>query len=108
MLKFGQATADFLKAIELDSSDYRAHYGLAICHGMDDKPREAIGEFTKSIDILPSFATAYCLRGLTYELLGETANANSDFSRTKALQPDFDLEQIKKGAVDLDLFGPND
>ena len=41
----------------------------------------AIAEFTKAIDLDPTYADAYYNRGITYERLGDSYEANQDFAK---------------------------
>jgi len=41
------------------------------------------------------FIRAYYMRGLTYEAIGDSANAKKDYNRTLSLNPDF--EKAKSG-----------
>lgn len=52
---------------------------------------EAITYFTKAISIYPDYYEAYYNRGYAYELSGDAKNAESDYRKSLAIQPDYTL-----------------
>ena len=46
---------------------------------------QAIEDWTKAIQLGPSFAHAYSMRAKTYQVLGDQAKAEADFAKAKEL-----------------------
>ena len=56
-----------------------------------------MADFNKAILIFPDFVAAYTGRGLTYEKIGDLANAKADFEKALRLSPDVDAGRARQG-----------
>jgi len=61
--------------------------------------QRAIAEFTKALEILPSYAYAYAARGDSYALIGEYQQAINDYSAAIAIYPDYVSALTTRGSV---------
>jgi tetratricopeptide (TPR) repeat protein len=66
--------------------------------------RLAIGEFSQAIRIDPRYATAYFMRGSTYQQLQEERRAFADFNQVIALNPQFVAAYNNRGMLKKDKF----
>jgi len=100
-----QAVSDFTKVIELDPKTHEAYYNRGAAKAsifakenplartktfvVGDCPllSEAIGDFTRAIDIAPDKFQYYLARGSAYIFIRQTKNAVTDLTRAIELNP---------------------
>lgn len=90
--EYSRALADFRKATELDEGFLS---------------NVTVGDYTRAIELDPSLARAYYLRGLALRMQDNELAALSDFSRAIDLDPDF-LEAYSHRANIYDSLGELD
>jgi tetratricopeptide (TPR) repeat protein len=69
-------------------------------------PEAAVAEFTRALELLPTYHEAFYNRGLAYERTGSLDSAAADYVRTLSIMPSFDLaangmERLQKKGVRL-------
>jgi TolB-like protein/Tfp pilus assembly protein PilF len=98
------------KAFVLDDQDPWAHIALGYMHAMGRNSDEAILEYTKAIELSPSFAAAYGWRGFAKAHAGLSAEAIADANVALRLSPKDPQNTIFVGATGLAhyLAGRND
>lgn len=70
------------------SNDAEKYYQQGKTHQEQGRLEEAITNFTKAIELNPSFASAYNNRGLVYATQGQHNQAIADFTQAITLDPD--------------------
>jgi tetratricopeptide (TPR) repeat protein len=81
-----QAIADLRRALELNTSDLAgAYFNLGLAYAAQANNNAAIDQFTQAIAISPEYADPYYYRGLSYQDIGKTDEANADFARYREL-----------------------
>jgi tetratricopeptide (TPR) repeat protein len=65
------------------------HYRVGIYFALRGNHERALNEFTRTIDGLPSFGSAYAARGDVYLSLGEYDLAIADYTNAITIYPDF-------------------
>ena len=91
--EFDAAKDAFQKATFLNPSNAHYHYSLGQLlqdyHDLDGAWREAIREFTKAIELDPSYVEAWYDRGSLYDKQGELEKACHDFQQVVAKMPNY-------------------
>jgi serine/threonine protein kinase/tetratricopeptide (TPR) repeat protein len=87
-----EAVKELREAIRLDPTNFSAWFLMGNCHlwgSADDFAREsdALGHYTTCIALRPDFYAPYYNRGLTYQRLGKTREAEADFTRALEARP---------------------
>lgn len=75
--------AEYIQADRKILAGQKINEGNALCD--QKKYREAIDCYNQALELNPDFAEAYKNRGICYRELGETAKAEADFAKAKAL-----------------------
>jgi TolB-like protein/Flp pilus assembly protein TadD len=98
------------KGFVLDDQDPWAHVALGYMHAMGRRSDEAILEYTKAIELSPSFAAAYGWRGFAKAHAGLSEEAIADANMALRLSPKDPLNAIVVGTIGLAhyLTGRND
>ena len=89
------AMADIDRAIECNPENPRFHYHKGAILMQQELLDEAIECLSRAIDLDPSYAAPYLLRGQIYEKLGDEESASSDISMAMALRK----EQTKASKI---------
>lgn len=84
---YDRSTADYSKAIELDSGRSDAHAGRAWAYFKTGKAAQGLLDAERSIQIKPDDSRALDIRGHIYEALGRREEAIADFRRALAIEP---------------------
>ncbi|MDE0043193.1 MAG: tetratricopeptide repeat protein [Candidatus Poribacteria bacterium] len=91
--EFDAAKDAFQKAISLHPLNAHYHYSLGQLlqdyHDLDGAWQEAIHEFTKAIEIAPSYVEAWYDRGSLYDKRGEFEKACHDFQQVVERMPNY-------------------
>jgi tetratricopeptide (TPR) repeat protein len=61
--------------------------------------QDAIGRFTRAIEISPQLAAAYLERGFSYQYLNEGEQAMADFDQAIAIDPNLARAQAARGSI---------
>ncbi len=113
--KFREAMELATKVIEQKPESAEAHLLRGLARGSLGNLREAVGDFTKAIDLKPA-ATTYLQRGRAYSELDEPAKALADFDQALKLDPKargvnrqtgrerFKLGKVTESIADFDRF----
>ena len=91
---FKSAEELYLKAIELNSEFFQAHYNLGNINKNSGKLNEAINFFQKSIEIKSDFINGFYNLGNTLKMLGRLDEAEKNFNKVLELNPK--LEEAKE------------
>lgn len=81
LLQLGQcasAIADYNRAIALVPKDPRLWFGRGNVFLLEEKYQQAIGDFTKAIELNPKLTEAYRWRGMAYEAIGDSVRGEAD------------------------------
>jgi tetratricopeptide (TPR) repeat protein/tRNA A-37 threonylcarbamoyl transferase component Bud32 len=84
----GFAKTCFDHAVELDGDCAQAHFGLGNCALIRRRWDEAEREFTKAIELKPTWANVYLWRGEAAGRQGGVERALADFARSLRLDPE--------------------
>ena len=87
---FKSAENYYLKAINLNSEFFQAHYNLGNIYKNSGKLNEAIVHFKRSIEIRSDYINAYYNLGNTLKMLGELDEAEKNFDKVLELKPNLD------------------
>ena len=85
--KFGEAVADYKKAIDMNPLLAEAYYGLGSLYIKMQEYDRAIENLSKAVNINPAFAQAYNNLGNAYNLSGNLVEALNSYSRAIELNP---------------------
>ena len=127
--EFDHARNALQKAIELNPLNANYHYVLGQLledwTELEGTWEEAIGEFTRTIELDPSYIEAWYNRGLLYEKLGDLEKACNDFKQVVSRVPTFhaarhnlgvlyikqqqweDAEQVFEGILEVEPWEPD-
>jgi tetratricopeptide (TPR) repeat protein len=94
--KTDEAIAEYLKAIELDSTLTDALHGLTRAHFQKGELDQAIQAYDEIIYRSPDFVPAYYNRGNAYERKGELDQAISDYDAVISLDPTYGPAYINR------------
>src|ERR1039457_2014016 len=95
---YSGAIEDFNKEIENNSSSDSAYLMKGKAENLLGKFREAVDDFSKSIEMKNTF-DAHFNRGIAYLSLNENENAEADFSSAIQLKPTSDTAYYCRGYV---------
>lgn len=77
---------NWVESMRFSPNDSRQHlYQGMICYNQDDYDR-AIVNFTTAIELAPNLSIGYFCRGVVYEAIGFTDDANVDFAKVRQLR----------------------
>ena len=63
--RYPDAVEDFARAIAADPGDYTLHFNLALAYSLQGKNAEAIGEYKKTLELMPDLYQADLNLGIT-------------------------------------------
>jgi len=63
------------------------YHTRGLCYGLIAKYPLAIADLTKAIQLRPDYASAYKVRGLVYQKMGNLRAAKGDLASAERLQP---------------------
>lgn len=87
-LQFEMAEASLRNLLRVFPEDSSAHHNLGIVLLQRDRPREAIGEFSRSLSERPEFAPSYYFLGISYEAIGAAKQAVDSWRQGLAVDPE--------------------
>ena len=103
--QYDQAAQLFGQAIAADPKDYSAHFNLALCYSLADKPALAIPEYRKTLELKPGLYEAELNLGML--LLGQKQGAEAAphlnaavTAKPKIYRPQFYLAEALASAGD--------
>lgn len=91
-----EAENQYNKVIELNPDYYFAYLNLAVIYLYKDRTK-AIKYLDRSIEINPSFAPAFYMRGYLKDRSGKTSGAFEDWNKAIELEPMNDLYRVSRG-----------
>ena len=95
--------------IELVPDDSNAYYGRACAYACLDQPRQAVEDYSRSIDLDPGDVESWYGRGLARMELGQYRKAVEDFDQARRLDPYHPgVEHAREVAVKLAEEGRRD
>jgi tetratricopeptide (TPR) repeat protein len=97
---YPRAKLDCQAVNAFDSSCFWSNYMLGVVNSLSGLKNNAIGNFSKAIEILPNYVSARYHRGIVYHELGNIPKAMADFQQARSIQ-DRGLERL----VDRDETG---
>ncbi len=100
----GDAENQFRRALDLDADNWRASYGLAICHEQLGRRDEAVSLLRKTTDRCGDAAPAFHLLGRLLQAEGNTTEAVAGY-RQAASHSDQDAEYALSLGLALDDLG---
>jgi len=88
-----EAVVSYNDLLRFTPNDFRAYFNLGYVHlVLLEEPGKAVEYFTKAISYhQDTYFDAYYNRGYSYELLGESEKALSDYKRALSIKPDYTL-----------------
>ena len=93
------AEKSYLRALELEITYTRAMYGLAVLYSFElDKPKEAIVQLERYLQILPSDTSAMFILARSYFMIEDLARASEIYQRIADRTRD---KTIKENALEL-------
>jgi tetratricopeptide (TPR) repeat protein len=96
---YQEASEDFKKIIELDSSLIEAHKGLGLAYIKLDKYNEALKEFLTVTESNPKDAVSYFYAGSMYAHMNKTNEARECFEKVIELRPEYIEAYITLGIM---------
>lgn len=100
---YGEATAEYLRAIELAPGDSDAYRRLGAAYEENREPDKAVAEFRKAIEIDPQESRNYSNLGRFYFQRAEYQEAVKQFQRAVELGFDEPMTHYDLGATYLEL-----
>jgi serpin B len=96
-----EAVQDYSKALDLGLPDAylkAAYYNRGLAYRLMDKPKLALDDFSRVLEIDPREILAYTNRGLAYEQMGRSQLALAEYQKALELDPanQYALEALKK------------
>jgi len=100
-----KAAQCFKRIIEIDPSDYRAHYNLGIAYFEMERFDEALDSCNKALEIKPDYKHCYYNIGLIYETKEDFKKAQDYYQKALEIDPKYgyafqavrDIEQKLEG-----------
>jgi tetratricopeptide (TPR) repeat protein len=83
------ASADYSRAIKLDSNNYMAYYQRSLSFEKKQKYQEAFMDLSMAIRLNPRFLDAYIHRAEDSELMEKEASAQYDYQQIIRLKPNY-------------------
>jgi tetratricopeptide (TPR) repeat protein len=91
MGKADDALAQYQAILDVDKNCDRCYHNRgAIYLELKKDPRKALEEFTRAIQVNPSYVEAYFARGYTYSRLKDKESAKADYRMCLKIQPNYD------------------
>jgi tetratricopeptide (TPR) repeat protein len=88
--RFSEAFACYDTILHIDPNFAGAHFNKGFIHLVyQQKYEDGILEFTNAIGAFPGYYQAYYNRGLCYERIGRTRDAETDFRKSLQIKPDY-------------------
>jgi tetratricopeptide (TPR) repeat protein len=85
-----EAIKEYERLIKLNSNCDNCYYNIgAIYLEVKKDPKKALENFTKAIEINPSYVEAYFARGYTYTKLKDKENAKADYNMCLRIEPNY-------------------
>lgn len=81
------AIKNYISAIDCDMYNPVFRYNIAILYLSTDKPKAALRQLTRSIELNPNYADGYYLRGVVNRYLKHNKSAVKDFKKYLSLAP---------------------
>lgn len=81
------AIKNYISAIDCDMYNPVFRYNIAILYLSTDKPKAALRQLTRSIELNPNYADGYYLRGVVNRYLKQNKSAVKDFKKYLSLAP---------------------
>jgi len=75
--------------LKVTDNNWHVYNGRGVAYGDLGNYRQAIDDFSRTIEIKPGFADAYNNRGIAYSALGNYRQAIDDFSRAIEIKPGY-------------------
>jgi tetratricopeptide (TPR) repeat protein len=97
--KFGEAAAEFTRALELDFSNGRLYLERGVLFQMQGNHERALIDFQAAAARNPKDAEAYFRRGVTLDALGQRQRALTDLSHALRLKPDHAVAFYARGQL---------
>lgn len=97
--KIDEAIQLYQQLISIEANCVYCYYNLgAIYLEITKEPKKALEQFSKAVEINPSYVEAYFARGYTYILLQDKTSAKADFNMCLQLQPNYEpaLQELNK------------
>ncbi len=94
--EYGQAIADYGKAIELNPKYAEAYGGRGAAYSNTGEYGRAIADFDKAIALKPKNADAYRSRGFAYAGKGDYERAIADYDKAISLDPESVLSHYRR------------
>lgn len=89
--KFKEAIGSYEAIIKNTKTCANCYYNLgAIYLEITKEPKKALEQFTKAIELNPSYVEAYFARGYTYTLLKDIESAKADYKMCLQLVPNYE------------------
>lgn len=87
--KLEEAKALYKEINRLDRQYEEAYFNTGVIYFKQDSIEKAYEHFNIAVEVYPLYVKAYYFRGLTAELLGNMAQAKSDYQHALNLMPDY-------------------
>ena len=87
---YPQSMEAFLHAIEKDSKNPQAYYGLGGIYNVQKSYGQAVTVFQTAVRLDPTFMDAYYSLGYSFEMLGNKDEAKKNYDRYHSLKGKFD------------------
>ena len=97
--KYDKALEAFLKAVEKNPKNTKAHYGLGGIYNYKKMLPQAEQSFKTAIQLDPTHYNAYYSLGFTYDLMGNKTKAEENFQRYRELKGKLDAIIAKDAAL---------
>lgn len=97
--KVDEALQEYDQILSVNKNCENCHYNKgAIYLEVKKEPKKALEEFTRAIEINPSYVEAYFARGYTYSKLKDKESAKADYNMCLRIQPNYDaaVEELNK------------
>lgn len=95
------AIASFNRAIDIDSTDYKAYFNRGNAKRGLELDQGALEDFGKAIEIYPELTSAYVNRGAIYAKYQDFDNALFDFESALRLDDQNPMIYLYKGRIEL-------
>ncbi|MFW9824760.1 MAG: tetratricopeptide repeat protein [Candidatus Thorarchaeota archaeon] len=89
VLQYEKAEQMFKKVIEIDPTNYRAHYNLGIVHFNLERHEKAKECYEKAIELKPDYYHCIYNLGLIYEREGDLKEALKYYEKALDIEPNF-------------------